>query len=83
MGKEPLIVTDHFVLRFLERFEGVDIEAARMRIQEMLAHGRTSELIDFADRAAFKLRSGGSVFCGRNGRLTTCWRSDASAKDRR
>lgn len=69
----PSRVTDHALLRYLERFEGVDVPAARTRLDEQLG-GRIADLLEFAGDAPFLIRCGGDTFCGRGGRIVTCYR---------
>lgn len=71
-------VTDHALLRFLERFEGVDLPAARARLADHLG-GRVAELLEFAGDAPFRIHRGGDIFCGRGGRIVTCYRRGSIA----
>ena len=68
-------VTDHALLRWLERFEGVDLDAARRRLLRHLQAGRVPKLLEFAGDAEFEIQAGGGTFRGRDGRLITCWRT--------
>lgn len=71
-------VTEHALLRYLERFEGVDVQAARDRLDEQLG-GRIADLLEFAGNAPFRIRRGGDTFCGRGGRIVTCYRRGSIA----
>ncbi|MDE0422427.1 MAG: hypothetical protein OXK76_16305 [Gammaproteobacteria bacterium] len=73
-------MTDHALLRYLERFEQVDIQAARTRLEHRLSTGRIPELLDFVGDAEFRIRLGRDTFCGRGGRIVTCWRDEGDPK---
>ena len=69
----PLRISDHALLRYLERFEGLDAAGARERLAQRLQAGRARELLEFAQEASFKLQVDGATFCGRKSRLLTCY----------
>lgn len=67
-------VTDHALLRYLERFEGVDIAAAGERLRRRLCSGEgVSRAIEFAGAAPHRIRVDGATFCLCNGRVVTCY----------
>ena len=66
-------VTDHAILRYLERFEGVDIAAARERLRRLCCTDRAKELIEFGGASTYRLRVDGGTFCLRSGRIVTCY----------
>ena len=69
-----IAVTDHALLRYLERFEGVDIAAAGERLRRRLCSGeRISKAIEFAGTAPHRIRVNGATFCLCNGRVVTCY----------
>ena len=69
-----IAVTDHALLRYLERFEGVDVAAAGERLRGRLSSRRgVSEAIKFAGAAPHRIRVEGATFCLRNGRVVTCY----------
>ena len=73
-GSVPQIpVTDHALLRYLERFEGVDISAVRERLSHRLGTRRTRELIEFSGASSCRVRVDGATFCLRDGRVVTCY----------
>ena len=74
------LITDHALIRFLQRFEGVDTDAARERLEKRLSTGRIPVLLDFAGDAEFRVRHGRDTFCGRKGRIVTCWRDEEGVK---
>ena len=73
----PSRVTDHALLRYLERFEGVDVPGARARLDEQLG-GRIADLLEFAGDAPFRIRCGADTFCGSGGRIVTCYRKGST-----
>ena len=68
-----LAVSDHATLRYLERFEGVDVAAARERLKRRLDTDRAKRLIAFAGRSRYRIRLDGATFCLRDGRVLTCY----------
>jgi hypothetical protein len=61
--KPAVIVTDHAVLRYVQRLLGIDVEACRKHIRN---------LVDPAHQAgASRYSSGGMTFCLRDGKVTT------------
>lgn len=66
-------VTEHAVLRYLERFEGVDIASAAERLKSRLYAGRAGKLIEFGGTSTFRIRVDGATFCVRNGQVVTCY----------
>ena len=69
-----IAVTDHALLRYLERFEGVDTKAALERLRHRLCSGaRISKAMEFAGAAPYRIRIDGATFCLRKGRVVTCF----------
>lgn len=66
-------VTAHAVLRYLERFEGVDTASAAQRLKSRLDAGRAAELLDFGGTSSFRVRVGGATYVFRHGRIVTCY----------
>lgn len=66
-------VTEHAVLRYLERFEGVDIASAAKRLKSRLYAGRAGKLVEFGGTSTFRIRVDGATFCVRNGQVVTCY----------
>lgn len=61
-------VSDHAVVRYLERCLGVDIEAVRQAIAGSL----DSRLVEFSGGAACKISVDGMSYCLRQNTVTTC-----------
>ncbi|GIT85428.1 hypothetical protein [Roseobacter sp. OBYS 0001] len=56
------IVSDHAVLRYLERVYGVDIDGVRARITEITAEGRENGACGIkADGVSYKISKSGRV----------------------
>ncbi len=66
-------VTDHAVLRYLQRVDGVDVEGVRQRIAESLDKSWTNDLVDFAGNTPFKIKAPDLTCCVRSGTVTTCY----------
>jgi sugar-specific transcriptional regulator TrmB len=65
-SETDIVVTDHALVRFLERIEGVDIEAIRSKIRTMV-HGKIDPksdhdiVVDEDSRAVFVVRRGQTI----------------------
>lgn len=68
-----LAISDHATLRYLERFEGVDVAAARQRLKRRLDTDRAKQLIAFAGRSRYRIRVDGATFCLRERKVLTCY----------
>ena len=68
-----LIITDHAVLRHMERVERVDVEEYGRRIEENLATPQAQRVINFAGDTECKIIVGGISYCLRDGVVTTCY----------
>ena len=66
-------VTDHAVLRYLEREAGVDVEGVRHHIAESLNKSWTDDFIVFAGNAPFKVKAPDLTCCIKGGVVTTCY----------
>lgn len=66
-------ISDHATLRYLERFEGVDVAAAKERLGRHLDTDRVKQLIAFAGRSPHRIRIDGATFCLRDGKVLTCY----------
>ena len=66
-------VTDHAVLRHLQRVDGVDVESVRQRIAETVNRPRAADLVRFAGDAPFKVKAQDLIYCVRAGAVTTCY----------
>ena len=74
------IVTDHAVLRFLERVKGIDVGTVRIELERRLQARGIPKLLDFAGNAQFRIHDGDATFCGRNQRIVTCYARKKAAE---
>ena len=74
---KPVYISDHVILRYLERVKGVDVEAARAAIVEIVGPA--------AAAGATRFTSSGLTYRMDNGRVSTVVVSDSpgSGKPRR
>lgn len=70
---QPGRLTDHLVLRYLERVKGIDVDTVRIELERRLQARGIPKLLDFAGNAPFRIHDGDATFCGRNQRITTCY----------
>ena len=69
-----LRITDHALLRYLERIEGIDIEGFRSQLEEKVCNApRMRDTIAFASDVDCKLRIDGITYCLRSGVVATCY----------
>lgn len=68
-----LAISDHATLPYLERFEGVDLAAARQRLKRRLDTVEAKPLIAFAGGSPYRIRVEGATFCLWGGRVLTCY----------
>ena len=66
-------VTDHAVLRYLERELGLDIEGVRDAIASKVEAPGGRKLVEFAGNVPYKIKADGGVFCFRGNAVTTYW----------
>lgn len=66
-------VSDHAVLRYLERFEGIDVEGARRSLAQTLDTPRMHQVIEFAGESRCKIKKADGIFCVQGRTLTTCY----------
>lgn len=70
MGNPPVIrVSDHALLRFLERFVGIDIEGTRAEIERDFT--RAQGAADLLGLNTYSIRAKGHIFVVRAGTVTT------------
>lgn len=67
-------VSDHAVVRYLERHQGVDVEAIRETIASSLDCRSARKLVEFSGGAPCKIRVDGMTYCVRQNTVTTCLR---------
>ena len=71
--KQAMKITDHALLRYLERAEGIDTERFRQYLEDALNTPRLRQVIDIAGNTNFKIKKGGITYCIRGGHVTTCY----------
>ena len=78
-------VSDHAVLRELERKQGVDVDRARDRMEKALDTPGARRLIEFAGDVRYKIKVDGDVFCMVGNTVATFWRDcgGSSGQERR
>ena len=72
MNKQAIEITDHAILRFVERVVGIDIEGIRKDIERDL-NTSGEQFAGFTGNTEFKLKRNGIIYCFRNRRVTTCY----------
>ena len=65
-------VTDHAMVRYLERVKGIDVESVRREIETSLSAPLVKRLIDFGDGAKCRIKAANAVFCLRGDTVITC-----------
>lgn len=69
-----LTVTDHAVLRYMQRQLGVDVEAIREDLASHFDSPHSKRLLEFAADARCKITVGdGFTYCFDGGVMTTCY----------
>ena len=68
-------ISDHAVLRYLERFKGIDVEETRRSLARVMDTPRMNDVIEFAGQARCKVKKAEGIFCVQGGTLTTCYPS--------
>ena len=66
-------VSDHVVLRYMQRKLGVDVAAVRRKIEAAVDTRGTRRMLEFAGDVAWRVRADGMVYCVRDGTVTTCF----------
>lgn len=69
-------ISDHAVLRYLERFKGIDVEETRRSLTRVMDTPRMNDVIEFAGQARCKIKKAEGIFCVQDGTLTTCYPSN-------
>lgn len=65
--------TDHAVLRYLERVEGIDVERVHRHLGEVLDTPMERRAVDFMGNAGGKFKVGEIIYCVRDGGIITCY----------
>ena len=69
-----LTITDHAVLRYMQRQLGVDVEAIREDLARHFDNPKSKQLLEFAANARCKIKLGdGFTYCFQGDRMTTCY----------
>ncbi len=66
-------ITDHAVVRYLERIEGVDIQAVRQKLELPFRHGRLASAAERFQGAEYKVKSDGIVVVVKKNKVLTCY----------
>ena len=71
--KRAAKITDHALLRYLERIIGIDVEGYRRDFEETLNTPRLQQAIDFVGKSECKINVKGTIYCFQGGKITTCY----------
>lgn len=66
-------VTDHAVLRYMERLLNVDVERVRQAIEDAINTPRSRDTFSFVGNAHCRITIEGVTYCVRDGAITTCY----------
>lgn len=66
-------ISDHAVLRYLERRLGIDVDSVRHEIAAAVDTQLMRDVADFAGETGWSVRLDGMVYCFRGGTMTTCF----------
>ena len=66
-------VTDHAVLRYMERLLNVDVETVRQAIVDAMNTPRSGDIRSFVGGASCRITVEGVTYCVRSGAITTCY----------
>ncbi len=69
----PMEVTDHAVLRHLERVKGIDVEGIRRHIKKSLDMPSVRKVVDFAGDTKFKIKTNEATYCIKDRTVITCY----------
>ena len=65
-------ISDHALVRYLERIEGIDIENFRRTMTEALSSPSVERLTEFAGDSSCRIKAGDTIYCIRGRTVTTC-----------
>ena len=69
-----MTITDHAVLRYMQRRLGIDVEAVREDLARHFDNPKSKQLLEFAGGTRCKItRRDGFIYCFRGGAMTTCY----------
>ena len=66
-------ISDHAVLRYLERRLGIDVDSVRHEIAAAVDTPLMRDVADFAGETGWSVGLDGMVYCFRGGTMTTCF----------
>ena len=66
-------VTDHAVLRYMQRLHNVDVERFRRAIEDTIDTPRSRDTFRFVGNAPCRITIEGVTYCVRAGAITTCY----------
>ncbi len=67
-------VTDHAIIRYLERIEGINIPAIRQQLESQFHGGRLASAVEKFSGAEYKVKSPEAVWVVRQNRVVTCYK---------
>ena len=70
---QTMRVSDHVVLRYMQRKLGLDVDAVRRKIEAAVDTRGTRRMLAFAGDVPWRVRADGMVYCVRDGTVTTCF----------
>lgn len=77
-----MTVTDHAVLRYMQRQLGVDVEAIREDLARHFDNPKSKQLLEFAGGTRCKIKLGnGFTYCFQGGAMTTCYPKDPAGRN--
>ena len=65
-------VTDHALVRYLERIEGFDVDGIRQKITGSLSSPLAMRPIDFSSGVNCKIKAGNAIYCLRGETVIIC-----------
>ena len=72
--EKPMNVTDHAVLRYIQRQLEIDVEAIREDLARRFESPHSKRLLEFAADTRCKITVGdGFTYCFNGGSMTTCY----------
>lgn len=71
-------ISDHVVLRYMERKLGVDVDAVRREIEGTVDTRGTRQIVAFVGDVSWRVRADGMIYCVRGDMVTTCCHQKAA-----
>ena len=66
MRRPMMRISDHVVLRYMQRRLGFDVDAVRQQIEATFNSRKMREIVEFAGDVPWRVRAGGMVYCVRD-----------------